>query len=111
MQTLLHPAGSARLTCLFEPGGSEAAKKTENLIVFGGNRQSQTRTDLPPPSSIQTVTVGSGVTPDPAFVIAMHASRSGRSWALPPIGNFTLPRRLIFNCQKLYQTNGSTLPD
>jgi hypothetical protein len=24
------------------------------------------------------------------------------SWALPPIGNYTLPRRYVFDCQKLY---------
>ena len=37
---------------------------------------------------IRTVTVGSGVTPD-------HACLATRSWALPPIGNFTLPRRSL----------------
>ena len=41
------------------------------------------------PSFIQTVTVGSGVAPDHALA---------RSWAVPPIGNCTLPRRFLFGC-------------
>ena len=72
MQTVLHPAG--RISTAYRFGiqaGLRLRKKTENNFVFGGNRQFQTRKDLPPPSSIQTVTVGSGVPPDPALLKAM----------------------------------------
>ena len=49
------------------------------------------------PSLIRTVTVGFGVTPNPA--------RHPRSRAVPPIGNFTLPRRLaIICCDDNYNT-------
>ena len=61
-------------------------KNPENKVCF---RDSQIRLALSLyPSSIQTITVGPGVTPSPALA---------RSRAVPPIGNYTLPRRLIFS--------------
>ena len=47
------------------------------------------------PSFIQTITVGSGVPPD--HVLTGKAV-SKHSWAIPPIGNCTLPRRFLFGC-------------
>jgi len=75
-------------------------KIPENKLRFRGLglKSNQTRMSLHP-SSIQTITVGPGITPD-------HARRRSRfkrelqncSWAIPPIGNCTLPRRFLFDC-------------
>jgi hypothetical protein len=84
---------------------NEAKKVPKTKYVFGD--LSQIRLALSQyPSSIQTITVGSGITPDHAFwsqeacfrIFASKLAESICSWAIPPIGNCTLPRRFLFGC-------------
>lgn len=79
-------------------------KKSRKLILFSGLNLNQTRVSLHP-SSIQTITVGPGVSPDHArndYTCPggrCQGSRYYGSWAVPPIGNCTLPRRFLFGCR------------
>jgi len=80
--------------------GAEAGNKSPKTTnVSGAYIQPDPRgPDIDSPSSIQTVTVGSGIAPDPVPQFARH------SWALPPIGSFTLPRR-FYSVVKIIQQN------
>jgi hypothetical protein len=72
------------------PDSALPPKKHPENESFSGRQKTAVRACRPAkPSLIQTVTVGPGISPDRVAV--------GGSWALPPIGNFTLPRRLIFS--------------
>ena len=81
---------------------NDANKNPENKARFRGN-SNQTRMSLYP-SSIQTITVGPGVTPDHAYlVILSECEESARGLYrrsgihLHPCTDVTLPRRLIFS--------------
>ena len=69
----------------------------ENKIVFGAYKQTKPyKSASQLPSFIRTITVGSGVPPDHVPRLCLRSAQY--SWAVPPIGNCTLPRRLLFGC-------------
>jgi|GEM_PF-5429381 len=76
-------------------------KNPENKVRFGGVNQHRDQMVLSFTFFYPDYTVGSGITPDHArflrypFPKKEIVTAQRGSWALPPIGNCTLPRRLL----------------